>query len=78
MVPPLLHKMMGLSEVARATQTPDLSIQYRHSPWLPPCHGVNLELGSERVHPDMEPAIGLSAYRGWAGGAAWGFGQDSL
>lgn len=67
----------GLSEAARATQTPDLSLQYHHSPWLPPCYGVTQELGSERAHPDVEPAIGLSACGGWAGGAAGGFGQDS-
>lgn len=44
-VPPLLQNMMGLSEVARATQTPDLSIQQHHSPRLPPCHGASLAAG---------------------------------
>lgn len=44
-MPSLLHSVMGFSEVARATQTPDLSIQHRHSPRLPLCHGVNLAAG---------------------------------
>ncbi|KAH0514173.1 hypothetical protein LTLLF_136365 [Microtus ochrogaster] len=66
--------MMGLSEVARATQTPNLSIQYRHSPWLPPCHGVTLELGSERARPHVDPAIGLSL-QGLGRRCCRGFGQ---
>lgn len=72
-MPSLLQNMMGLSEVARATQTPDLSIQHRHSPRLPPCHGVNLAAGFK----EGQSKHGPSASRGWAGGAAWGFGQDS-
>lgn len=35
------------------------------------------QLGSKRARPNMEPAVGSSASRGWAGSAAWGFGQDS-
>lgn len=44
-MPSLLQNMMGSSEVARATHTPDLSIQHRHGPRLPPCHGVSLAAG---------------------------------
>lgn len=44
-VPPPLQSTMGLSEVARATQTPDLSFQHRHSPRLLLCHGVTLAAG---------------------------------
>lgn len=76
-MPSLLHNMMAVSEVARATQTPDLSIQHRQSPRLPLCHGVNLAAGLKRARSNMEPATGSSASRGWAGSAAWGFGQDS-
>lgn len=69
--------MMGLSEVARATQTPDLSIQHRHSPRLLLCRRANLAAGLGEGPSQHGASHCPSASRGWAGSAAWDFGQDS-
>lgn len=58
-------------------QTPDLSVQHRHSPRLPPCHGVSLAAGLEEGSSRHGASHRPSASRSWPGGAAWGLGQDS-